>query len=276
MATETPPRPSRKGRGGKDPEGRMPLRAHLLELRKRVVLAGVAVLLGAVAGWFLYDPVLNYITAPIQRLQDAGQDIAINFVGVGTAFDLKIKMSIWIGFIISSPMWIYQLWAFITPGLTKKERRYALGFVAAAVPLFLAGVWLSSLFIPNVVTFFTAFTPVDGANYIAADVYLGFVMRTVLAFGAAFLLPVVLVGLNLAGLVSGRAVLKAWRWVTVLCFTFAAIATPTPDILAMFMLATPMMLLFGVAIAICMANDKRRAKGEPQYAGLSDDEASAL
>ncbi|TNM70310.1 twin-arginine translocase subunit TatC [Streptomyces sp. NP160] len=254
----------------------MPLREHLVELRKRVVIAGIAVLLGAVGGWFLYDPVLNYITEPIQRLQDQGQDIAINFVGVGTAFDLKIKMSVWIGVIISSPVWIYELWAFITPGLTKKEKRYALGFVAAAVPLFLAGVWLSTLFIPNVVTFFTAFTPTDGANYIAADVYLGFVMRTVLAFGAAFLLPVVLVGLNLAGLVSGKAVLKAWRWVTVVCFTFAAIATPTPDILAMFMLATPMLLLFAVAIAICMVNDKRRAKGDPQYAGLSDDEASAL
>ena len=276
MATETPPRPSRKGRGGKDPEGRMPLRAHLLELRKRVVLAGIAVLLGAVGGWFLYNPVFAYITEPIEQAKANGLDISINFGNVGGAFDLKLKMSIWIGIIISSPVWIYQLWAFITPGLTKKERRYALGFVFASVPLFLAGVWLSSLFIPNVVSFFTSFTPEDGSNYIAAEIYLGFVMRTVLAFGAAFLLPVVLVGMNFIGLLSGRAVLKAWRWVTVLCFTFAAIATPTPDILAMFTLATPMLVLFAIAIAICMLNDKRRAKGDPEYAGLADDEASAL
>ncbi|PWJ53190.1 Sec-independent protein translocase TatC [Quadrisphaera granulorum] len=254
----------------------MPLREHLLELRKRVTIAGIAVLLGSVAGWFLYDPVLDYLTAPIEAAKARGLDIAINFQGVGTPFDLKLKLSVWIGFIVSSPVWIYQLWAFVTPGLTKKERRYALGFMSAAVPLFLAGVWLSSLFIPNVVSFFTSFTPSDGANIIAAEDYLGFVMRTVLVFGCAFLLPVVLVGLNLLGLLSGKAVLKAWRWVTVLCFLFAAIATPTPDVVAMFTLATPMLLLFAVAIGICLLNDKRRAKREPQYGDLADDEASAL
>lgn len=273
MATETPPRPARRG---KDPEGRMPLREHLLELRKRVVISAIAVIVGSVAGWYLYDPVFAYITEPIKAAADAGEKVSINFGQVGSAFDMKLKMSVWIGFIISSPVWIYELWAFITPGLTKKERRYALGFVAAAVPLFLAGVYLSSFFIPNVFDFFTSFTPESGSNIISAEVYLGFVMRTVLAFGIAFLLPVVLVGLNLAGLLAGKSVLKAWRWVTVLCFAFAAIATPTPDITSMFLLALPMLLLFAIAIAICLLNDRRRPKSDPQYAGLSDDEASAL
>lgn len=273
MATETPPRAPRKG---KDPEGRMPLRAHLRELRNRVMIAGIAIIVGAVAGWFLYDAVFNYITDPIVQAEAAGEKVSINFPTVGAAFDLRVKMSIWIGFILMSPVWIYQLWAFITPGLTRKERKYALGFLGAAVPLFAGGIYLSTFFIPNAFKFFTGFTPSSGSNIIPAGDYLGFIMRTVLAFGLAFLMPVVLVALNMVGILPGRTVLRSWRWVTMLCFTFAAIATPTPDILSMFLLALPMLLLFSVAIVICLFNDKRRAKGDPQYAGLSDDEASAL
>lgn len=254
----------------------MPLREHLSELRRRVVRAGVAVLLGAVAGWFLYDPVFTYLTRPVTALADSGVPVTINFGQVATAFDLKLKMSVWIGVLVSSPVWIYQLWAFITPGLTRTERRYALGFVAAAVPLFLAGAYLASLFIPNAVQFFTSFTPSDGANIIAAQDYLGFVMRTILVFGVAFLLPVVLVGLNLAGLLSGRAVLGAWRWVTVVCFTFAAVATPTPDVTAMFLLALPMLLLFALAIGVCLLVDRRRARRQPEWTALGDDEATPL
>jgi sec-independent protein translocase protein TatC len=254
----------------------MALREHLTELRKRVVRAGLAILAGSIAGWFLYEPVFQYLTAPLQELADSGQQIQVNFNAVATSFDLMLKTSVWIGFIVSSPLWIYQLWAFITPGLTKKERRYAAAFVVTAAPLFLAGVGLAALFIPNAVEFFTGFTPEGGSNIIEASVYLGFVMRTVLTFGLAFLLPVVLVGLNLAGLLSGKAVLKAWRWVLVLCFAFAAIATPTPDIVPMFTLATPMVLLFALAIGICLLSDRRRSRREPSYSALADDEASAL
>jgi len=266
-------RPVRRRR---DPEGRMALREHLVELRKRVVRAGLAILLGAVAGWFLYKPVFNFLTAPLAELAKEGRPIQVNFQGVASAFDLQLKTSIWIGVIVSSPLWIYQLWAFITPGLTTKERRYALGFVAAAVPLFLAGVGLAAMFIPNAVAFFTSFTPDDGSNIIPAQDYLGFVMRTILVFGIAFLLPVVLVGLNLVGLLSGMAVLRAWRWVFVLCMTFSAVATPTPDITAMFTLATPMLLLFALAIGICLLLDRRRSRRDPGFGDLSDDEASAL
>jgi sec-independent protein translocase protein TatC len=275
--------PAARGRGKlrpakrqRNPEGRMALREHLVELRKRVVRAGLAILLGSVAGWFLYDPVLEYLTAPLTALASGGQPIQVNFGGVATAFDLQLKMSVWIGVIVSSPLWIYQLWAFITPGLTRRERRYAVGFVSAAVPLFLAGIYLASLFLPNAVSFFTSFTPEGGSNILEASVYLGFVMRTALAFGIAFLLPVVLVGLNLVGLLSGRAVLKSWRWVLVLCMTFAAVATPTPDVTAMLTLAAPMIVLFALAIGVCLLVDRRRAKRAPDYLRTADDEASAL
>ncbi len=274
---------AKRGRGGgpkKDPEGRMALREHLVELRKRVVRAGVAILLGAVVGWFLYLPLIGYITEPLKALQAARDgEVQINFSNVASSFDLQVKGAIWIGVIVSSPLWIYQLWAFITPGLTKKERRYAVGFVSAAVPLFLGGVGLASLFIPRAVTFFTSFTPEGGSNIIDAPTYIGFVMRTVLTFGLAFLLPVILVALNFAGLLAGKSILKAWRWVLVAALAFAAIATPTPDITAMFILAAPIVVLFAIAILIALLHDRRKAKKEAKKAKnpeVPDDEASPL
>lgn len=252
----------------------MPLRDHLRELRNRLLKAGVVVLAGSVVGWVLYDPVFEALMDPVLRLsRDEGRQATVNFGQIATSFDLKVRVSIWLGVLVSSPMWLYQLWAFITPGLTRKERRYAVGFVFAAAPLFLAGCYLAWLFVPNAVRFLTGFTPEGASNLIDAQYYLGFVMRIVLAFGVAFLLPVLLVGLNLAHLLSGRTVLKAWRWVLVVCFAFAAMATPTPDITAMFMLASPMIALFGVAIGICLLVDRRRARREPAWL---DDEASEI
>ena len=255
----------------------MPLREHLAELRARVVRSALAVIAGALLGWFLYDPLVSELTEPIKRVAaQEGRTAELNFPQVASSFDLKVKMSIWLGVIVSSPVWIYQLWAFITPGLTRKERRYAVVFVVAAVPLFLAGIWLAWLFIPNAVRFLTSFTPAGGSNIIVAQDYLGFVMRLLLGFGIAFLLPVVLVALNFAGLVRGSTLVRSWRWVTVLSMTFAAIATPTPDITAMFMLALPMLLLFVVAIGICLANDRRRDRHQPDFGDLDDDRASPL
>jgi sec-independent protein translocase protein TatC len=255
----------------------MPLREHLRELRNRLFKAGVALILGAVAGWFLYDPVLEAMARPLFELQaDADRNVLPNLGGVTQAFDLKIKLSVFIGAIVSSPLWIYQLWAFVTPGLTRKERRYALGFVAAAVPLFLAGTGLAYLFVPNAVRFLVSFTPDGYANFLSVPEYLGFVMRIILVFGLSFLVPVVLVALNMVGLVQGRTILKSWRWVVVIAFTFAAMATPTPDVLSMFLLALPLLVLFGLAIGIALLNDRRRARAADNFANLDDDTASPL
>ena len=255
----------------------MSLREHLSELRRRVVWAALAILAGAIAGWLLYDPVVSELTEPIKKVAAReGRTAELNFPQVVSSFDLKVKMSIWLGILTSSPVWTYQLWAFITPGLTRKERGYAVGFVSTAVPLFLAGIWLAWQFIPNAVRFLTSFTPEGGSNIIVAQDYLGFVMRLLLGFGIAFLLPVVLVGMNLTGLVRGRTLVQSWRWVTVLCMTFAAIATPTPDITAMFILALPMLLLFVVAIALCVLNDRRRDGREAAAGAVDEDTVSRL
>lgn len=250
----------------------MPLRSHLRELRSRVVKASLGVLAGTILGWYLYDPVLNALIAPIS---DVSPNASANFGTIASPFDLKVKISIFLGVIVSSPVWIYQLWAFITPGLTRRERRYALGFVLAAVPMFLGGVFLAWLVVPNAVAFLTAFTPEEGSNFIDAQLYLGFIMRILLAFGIAFLLPIVLVGLNFAGLLSARSMIRAWRWVVVVCFAFAAIATPTPDITSMMLLAVPMLVLFAIAVGISALRDRRR-RPDPAFAGLDDETPSPL
>lgn len=262
-----------------NPEGRMELRAHLTELRNRIIKSSLGVLAGAVGGWLLYDPVFEALARPMNEVAaQADREVAVNFAGVASAFDLKVRISIFIGMIVSSPVWIYQIWAFITPGLTTKERRYALGFTFSAVPLFLAGAALAYYALQNFVKFLIDFTPADGANFISAELYLDFVMRVILTFGIAFLLPVVLVGVNMLGLLTGRSMLKAWRWVVVVSFTFAALATPTPDITSMFLLALPLLLLFFVAIGLSTLNDRRRARKAAAQAlhDLDPDTASPL
>jgi sec-independent protein translocase protein TatC len=261
----------------KDPEGRMPLREHLDELRKRLFRAAVGVVLGGVAGWFLWkDYILPALIKPLYQFAADGG--GLNYDTVIQPIEIQIKGALWVGIIVSSPVWIYQLWAFITPGLTRKERAYATGFVAAGVPLFLGGVALAWSVLPTTMHFVAEFSSAGAKNLIGASNYLSFVMRLLLAFGIAFLLPVVLVALNFVGVVSGKAILKQWRIVVFLCFVFAAVFTPTPDALTMIIMALPLIFLFFVAIAISLVNDRRRAKRNPQadYSQLDDDAASPL
>jgi sec-independent protein translocase protein TatC len=264
----------------KDPEGRMPLREHLRELRQRLIKAGIAVFLGAAAGWFLYQPLFAALVRPINNLvnERAGADAKVIFSQVASPFNLQLKLAFYLGVVVSSPVWLYQLWAFVVPGLTRREKRYAMSFVAAAVPLFLAGIGLAWLVLPNAVRFLTEFTPKGAANYVNADDYLTFVTRIMLAFGIAFVVPVLLVALNMAGVMSARALGKGWRVAVFLCFLFAAIASPTPDAGSMLALAFPMTGLYVLAWFIAWLNDRRKARraAADALAGLSDDEASPL
>jgi sec-independent protein translocase protein TatC len=264
----------------KDPEGRMPLREHLRELRNRLLKAGLAIVVGAVAGWFLYPPVFDALMRPIYEIAKAHPDrfVSVNFAQVASPFNLRLKLSFYIGFVVSSPIWLYQLWAFIVPGLTRREKRYSLGFVAAAVPLFVAGLGLAWLVLPNAVRFLTEFTPEGGSNVIVADDYLTFVLRITLAFGIAFVTPLLLVALNMIGILPARTLAKGWRVAVFLCFLFAAIASPTPDAGSMLALAFPMVGLYMIAVGIAFLNDRRRARraAAEGWGDLSDEEASPL
>ncbi|GAC1601248.1 MAG: twin-arginine translocase subunit TatC [Pseudarthrobacter sp.] len=242
-----------------NPEGRMPLWDHLKELRNRLIKAAIAVVLAGVAGWFLYDPVVDSLSAPLISIaHETGRTAVLNFATIADPFAFKIQIAIQIGLVISSPVWIYQVWAFITPGLTRKERGYTLGFMAAAVPLFLAGVYVAWMVFPTVVRALLQFTPQTGANNISATDYLTFATEMLLTLGISFLVPVILVGINMAGIVRGRTILKAWRIIVFLVFVLAAMAAPGSDAISMFLLAVPLLALFFAAIGLCIFNDRRR------------------
>ena len=250
-----------RGRRRANATGQMPLRAHLVELRKRVLLAGLGVGAGAVFGWSVYPQVFAALQAPVVALRSTrGQLIALNFSGVVSAFDMEIKVALFVGVIVSAPWWLYQLWAFINPGLTRRERLLAVGFLGAAVPLFLTGAYLAWWLLPKAIGVLTGFTPANSTNLISAQEYLTFIMRMVLAFGAGFLLPVVMVAMTMSGLVAGRTWLAGWRVAVLAAFIFGAVATPTGDALSMLILALPISALYFAAVGIAILQDRRAAK----------------
>jgi len=259
----------------------MPLREHLLELRNRLLKAGLAIGLGAIAGWFIYDPLITALKEPLEavaRQRGSGSLAELNYGQVASPFNLKIKLAVYLGLVVASPVWLYQLWAFVVPGLTRREKRYAMGFVAAAVPLFLAGIGLAWMVLPNAVKFLTEFTPKGAANLINADEYITFVTQLELAFGIAFVVPLFLVALNMLGILSALSMAKAWRIAVFLNFLFAAVASPTPDAATMLLLAFPMVGLYMLAVGVAWMNDRRRKQRDVAagFAGLSDEEASPL
>lgn len=266
-------------RARKDPEGRMPLREHLAELRSRILKSGLAILLGAVVGWYVYDWLFVALQQPLKDVAQAtGIEANINFGNVMAPFNLKLRLSTYLGIVIASPVWLYQIWAFIVPGLTKHEKRYSMAFVAAGVPLFLGGIALAWLVLPNAVSFFGEFAPEGTSLFTNAEEYFTFVTRLMLTFAIAMVIPLFLVALNMAGVVSHVTLAKGWRVAVFLIFLFAAIASPTPDAGTLFFLAMPMVGLYMAAVGIAWLVDRRRARkaAADPLASLSDDEASPL
>ena len=220
----------------------MSLSGHLKELRKRLFWSALFILGGSVVGWFIFDPVFALLQQPILEVaKNRNQIAAVNFGGVTSSFDMRLQVSIFIGVIGSSPIWLWNLWAFITPGLKKRERRFTLGFVFSAVPLFLAGCYLAWISLPAFVQTLIGFTPAGSTNLIDGSLYILFTLRILLIFGIAFVLPVVLVLLNFAGLITAKAILKSWRLAVFLTALIAALATPTADPMSMFLLMVPLL-----------------------------------
>src|SRR6478736_1034847 len=136
----------------RDPEGRMSLGDHLRELRNRITISAIAIVIGGVVGWIYYDRVINALTKPLRDLQVGREGVVnINFAGMTDAFALQLTTSLFVGLILASPVWLFQIWGFIVPGLTKKEKLIARLFVVAAVPLFLAGCFFAFIMVLNVV-----------------------------------------------------------------------------------------------------------------------------
>ena len=245
----------------KNKERRMSLGSHLRELRVRLTWSALYVAIGAVVGWFLFDPVFSLLQEPLLRVTEArGIEAIVNFGTVVAAFDLRIQLSIFFGIVLSSPFWLWNIWAFIAPGLKAKEKKYALGFVIAALPLFLAGTYLAWNNLPTFVVVLIGFTPEGSSNVINAAEYVLFAVRVLLLFGISFVMPVVLVLLNFAGVVSGKGILKSWRVAVLIMAVLAALATPAAEPMSMFLLMVPLVLLYFSAVGIAMLNDKRRER----------------
>lgn len=252
----------------------MALKEHLHEFKIRIIKSAVATVICAIAGFFLYMPFIDAIKGPFDAINSQeGREAVLNYSTVQSSFNLLVLVSLNIGLVLASPVWLYQLWGFITPALYKKERRYALGFIFAAVPMFFIGLYTAWVCLPAAVYALTAFNPQGTSNIVDADIYISFVVKFMVSFAISFVIPVILVGLNFAGLISGKTILKAWRWVVVFVATIAAMTAPGTDVMTMFYLAAPLLFFFFLAIAICMINDKRKARRQSKLAqGLSDEE----
>ena len=264
-----------KARKKRNSEGRMSLGEHLVELRKRLLISAIAIVIALVAGWFLSDWVWDVLRQPVIDIQEQqGRNAQINYGDITSAFDTKVQIALFIAILLACPVWLYQIWAFIAPGLTRKEKLTAFGFLGTAVPLFLLGAYAGWLVIPNIVRLLTSFAPQEDAAFITARGYLDFAIKLLLAIGVGFVMPVFLVFLNFIGVLRGKSILKSWRVALLCIILFAGIATPAADLMSMFLLAAPIVLLyFGAALVTILHDrrvDKRQAKELAEY-GLAEE-----
>ncbi|MGR6320288.1 twin-arginine translocase subunit TatC [Micromonospora soli] len=261
-------------------DGSMTLMEHIRELRSRLFRASLAIVAGLIAGFWLADPVFLLLKRPYCRLPDTtdalGQCQDLLALAPTTGFVLKLKLALWLGLIIGGPVWLYQLWAFIAPGLHRHERKWAYVFVSIAAPLFAAGAVLAYFVVDKGLGFLMDSGVGGLSNQFEVSAYIGFVTNMILLFGVAFEFPLILLMLNFTGVASARRLLSWWRVVIFVSFAFAAIATPDPGPFGMTLLATALSLLYFVAVGVAFLNDKRRGRGREIYSDLADDEVSPL
>jgi len=267
-----------------NPEGRMPLMDHIRELRNRVVKMALALAAGMVVGFVFFNQAWHVIERPLCTAVIRGHT-GCNTLGVNQlvlngpldAFYLRVQVAVIVGIILSSPVWLYQVWSFIAPGLYAREKRWSYIFLGTAVPLFLIGCTLCYLSLGRSMHYLLGLTPSGVGNYILADQYMSFVMAMMLAFGLAFLVPLLIIMLNMVGILTHERFRK-WRRVLIFgVFLIAGMANPSPDPLTMLILGGACALLVEVAEFIVWSHDRRRARLHPDpYAGLADDELSPL
>ena len=257
-----------KDRGTRNPEKRMSLGAHLVELRKRLFRSAIAIVVGMAIGWWLTDVVVwEAIQEPVNRVVEAQKgegagSTGIIFPTISSAFDLRLQIAFTLGIVLSAPVWLYQVFAFLVPGLNRRERRFTFAFFATAIPLFFAGCAAGWFVLPNIVKLMTSFVPEGAETLLTAKEYIDFVLKLVVAIGIAFVVPVFIVLLNFAGILSAASIIKSWRIAILVIVLFTAFATPSADIVSMFMLAIPMVGLYFAAYGIAFLHDRRAAKRE--------------
>jgi sec-independent protein translocase protein TatC len=267
-----------------NPEGRMPLMDHIRELRNRVVKMALALAAGMAVGFVFFQWAFHIIERPLCSAVVSGHT-GCKTLGVDKLvldgpldpFYMRVKVAFIVGVLLSAPVWLYQLWAFVAPGLYAKEKRWTYIFLGSAIPLFAIGVTLAYWSLTRTMGYLLHLTPGGVSNLIQFDQYLSFVITMELAFGLSFELPLIIVMLNLAGILS-HTTFKKWRRVMIFAvFLVAGIANPSPDPITMLILGGACVALVEVAEFIVWSNDRRRARLHPNpYAGLADDEVSPI
>lgn len=260
----------------------MALADHLREFRGRLMQVALLLVVGTTVAWFFYDSLFNLLYTPYEEAEEilAAEGVRSQGVlgGIGNPLLLRLKICALAAVVLGSPFWLYQIWAFIVPGLHANEQRWTKLFAVVAGPLFLAGVGVAYYVLPKGIEVLVGFTPGSLQNLVEFGDYFQFLTRMLLVFGIAFEIPLFVVMLSLAGVVSGATLGQYRPWIVVGTFVFAAVATPSTDPFSMVMLAVPMALLFLISEVVARLIDRRRAKqtASDGLAGLSDDEASPL
>lgn len=265
----------------------MTLMEHLRELRTRLFRASLAIVFGFAVGFWLSSSVKKFIQSPYC---DMSRTVAIHnnngvlptdykctFVqlGVGDGLTLSLKIALWVGLLIAAPIWLYQLWAFIAPGLHKHERKWAYWFTGIAAPLFGLGAALAFVVVSHGLSFILQFNGPDTTVLLDVTKYFSFITNFMLIFGVAFEFPLVILLFSFSGMMTGRKMLGWWRVAVFLLFAFSAIATPTADPFGMTFLALALCALYFGAVGIALINDRRRRRKE-RASAVHDDEASPL
>ncbi|BDZ38329.1 Sec-independent protein translocase protein TatC [Microbacterium suwonense] len=250
----------------------MSLGEHLREARRRLIIGVIGLAAGMVIAFIITDPVINFLTQPITIIneQRGAEFTKLVFDKISSGFNLRIRMALSIGLLLSAPVWMWQIWAFIVPGLTKKEIRYTVAFVCSAIPLFFTGGYVAVLVAPHVIEVMSNFVPDIGNNFLNAEYFYDFILKFVLVIGVSFVLPVFMVALNLAGIMTGKTMLKGWRVAVLVAALFAAIATPAADIGSMLLLAGILIVLYFAAAFLSLFFDRRKRK-RTIAAGLDPD-----
>ena len=250
------------------PDGTMSLYDHLRELRYRVIVATLAIVVTSSLCAFFYRPILNLVMWPwdaaLTQLKAWNPTVATQVVNrdISGPFMLALKVSVVAGVLAACPIWLYQLWKFVVPALLTHEKKYARNFLMSSIPLFLFGCAVGYMVLPEGISVMLQFTPqgLGIINQLDLNSFLALELLLTLLFGVSFLLPVILVMLNLAGVVSGKQLQKARMFSIFGCFVFGAIATPSTDPFSMTALALPMAIMYVVAEFICRRHDAQKAK----------------
>lgn len=255
----------------------MALSDHFRELRARLIRSVLVWLVLFVIALFFYEPLLDVLQRPYKTAVQSGKvDSEIIVSGIGGPLMLQLKLCAVAALIVASPWWLREIWGFLLPGLHRSERKWTRIFAGIAGPLFLAGVALGYYVLPKGIRLLIEFTPLDTTNLVDFGDYFGFIVRMLLIFGIAFEIPLFVVMLNLAGVVSGKMLGKYRPWIVMGTMLFAAVATPSPDAFTMLMLAVPMLVLFAIAEVIARVVDRMRGHRRAEAAQWDDDEVSPV